>query len=82
MVGILLGVGLLVAVFVGFNIGGSNTGPSFGPAVGAGAIKQVFGGVLMSGVFFIGGWNTGRRGESRPSIPFIALQAFWEEETE
>ena len=27
-------------------------------------------------------WNTGRRGESRPSIPFIALQAFWEEETE
>jgi DNA helicase-2/ATP-dependent DNA helicase PcrA len=27
-------------------------------------------------------WNTGRRGESRPSIPFVALQAFWEEESE
>jgi DNA helicase-2/ATP-dependent DNA helicase PcrA len=27
-------------------------------------------------------WNTGRRGESRPSIPFVALQAFCEEESE
>ena len=61
MVGILLGVGLLVAVFVGFNIGGSNTGPSFGPAVGAGAITKVFAGVLMSVFFFIGAWTIGRR---------------------
>ena len=61
MVGILLGVGLLVAVFVGFNIGGSNTGPSFGPAVGAGAITKVFAGVLMSVFFFVGAWTIGRR---------------------
>ena len=61
MVGVLLGVGLLVAVFVGFNIGGSNTGPSFGPAVGAGAITKVFAGVLMSVFFFVGAWTIGRR---------------------
>ena len=61
MVEVLLGVGLLVAVFVGFNIGGSNTGPSFGPAVGAGAITKVFAGVLMSVFFFVGAWTIGRR---------------------
>jgi DNA helicase-2/ATP-dependent DNA helicase PcrA len=24
-------------------------------------------------------WNTGRRGEQQPAVPFIALQTFWEE---
>ena len=61
MVGILLGIGLLVAVFVGFNIGGSNTGPSFGPAVGAGTITKVSAGLLMSVFFFVGAWTIGRR---------------------
>ncbi|MDZ7702421.1 MAG: inorganic phosphate transporter [Halobacteriales archaeon] len=61
MVGILISIGILVAVFVGFNIGGSNTGPSFGPAVGAGAITKVFAGVLMSVFFFVGAWTIGRR---------------------
>ena len=61
MVAILIGVGLLVAVFVGFNIGGSNTGPAFGPAVGAGAVTKVFAGVLMSVFFFVGAWTIGRR---------------------
>jgi len=23
-------------------------------------------------------WNTGRRGDSQPAVPFIALQTFWE----
>jgi DNA helicase-2/ATP-dependent DNA helicase PcrA len=26
-------------------------------------------------------WNTGRRGDQQPSVPFIALQAFWEQRT-
>jgi len=25
-------------------------------------------------------WNTGQRGESKPALPFTALQAFWKGE--
>jgi PiT family inorganic phosphate transporter len=61
MVGILIAVGLVVVTFVGFNIGGSTTGPAFGPAVGAGALSKAFAGVLMSIFFFAGAWTIGRR---------------------
>ena len=61
MVAILIGVGLLVATFVGFNIGGSTTGPAFGPAVGAGAVSKLVAGALMSVFFFLGAWTIGRR---------------------
>lgn len=61
MVGVLIGLGLLVAIFVGFNIGGSTTGPAFGPAVGAGVLSKVLAGALMSVFFFIGAWTIGRR---------------------
>ncbi len=27
-------------------------------------------------------WNSGRRGESRPAVPLIALQSWWEERQE
>jgi PiT family inorganic phosphate transporter len=57
----LLLVGLGVAVFVGFNIGGSNTGVAFGPAVGSGAVSKLVAGVLMTGFAFLGGWTVGRR---------------------
>jgi PiT family inorganic phosphate transporter len=57
----LLAVGLVVAVFVGFNIGGSNTGVAFGPAVGSGAVSKLGAGVLMTGFAFLGGWTVGRR---------------------
>ncbi|USZ66855.1 anion permease [Halorussus salilacus] len=58
---LLLVVGLLVAVFVGFNIGGSNTGVAFGPAVGSGAVSKVGAAGLMSVSFLLGGWTLGRR---------------------
>jgi PiT family inorganic phosphate transporter len=58
---LLLVVGLVVAVFVGFNIGGSNTGVAFGPAVGSGAVSKLGAGVLMTGFAFLGGWTVGRR---------------------
>ena len=61
MIGGLLLVGFAVALFVGFNIGGSNTGPAFGPAVGAGVVSKVFAGALMSVFFFVGAWTIGRR---------------------
>jgi PiT family inorganic phosphate transporter len=58
---VLLIVGLLIAAFVGFNIGGANTGPAFGPAVGSGVLSKVIAGSLMSLFFFVGAWTIGRR---------------------
>jgi PiT family inorganic phosphate transporter len=50
-----------VAIFVGFNIGGSNTGVAFGPAVGSGAVSKLGAAALMSVSFLVGGWTLGRR---------------------
>ncbi|WP_224333439.1 inorganic phosphate transporter [Haloprofundus halobius] len=60
MVDALLVVGLLVAVFVGFNIGGSSTGVAFGPAVGSGVVSKLAAAALMSGFALLGGWTAGR----------------------
>jgi PiT family inorganic phosphate transporter len=60
MVELLLAVGVLVAMFVGYNIGGSTTGPAFGPAVGADAISKTAAAGLMSIFFFLGAWTVGR----------------------
>ncbi len=56
---LLLAAGILVAIFVGYNIGGATTGVSFGPAVGAKVISKVGAALLMSIFFFIGGWLIG-----------------------
>jgi PiT family inorganic phosphate transporter len=56
---ILFGVGIVVAMFVGFNVGGSGTGPAFGPAVGAGIISKLFAAGLFSVFFFVGAWTIG-----------------------
>ncbi|MFT4922972.1 MAG: PiT family inorganic phosphate transporter [Haloarculaceae archaeon] len=61
MVEVLLLIGIAVAMFVGFNIGGSTTGPAFGPAVGSDALSKVAAAVLMSVFFFVGSWTIGRR---------------------
>ncbi len=58
---VLLLVGVVVALFVGYNIGGATTGPAFGPAVGADAITKVAAAALMSVFFFGGAWTIGRR---------------------
>nr|WP_243838055.1 inorganic phosphate transporter [Halobacterium sp. R2-5] len=57
----MLAVGVLIACFVAYNVGGSTTGPAFGPAVGAGAISKVGAAALMSVCFFAGAWTLGRR---------------------
>ncbi|MGM0590347.1 MAG: anion permease [Halobacteriota archaeon] len=57
---VLLVVGLAVAAFVGFNIGGSSTGVAFGPAVGSGVLSKFAAGVLMSVFALLGGWTVGR----------------------
>jgi len=60
MVEPLLVVGILVAMFVAYNIGGSTTGPAFGPAVGADAISKTVAAGLMGVFFFVGAWTIGR----------------------
>ena len=72
----LLVVGLLVAVFVGFNIGGSSTGVAFGPAVGSGTVSKLAAAGLMTGFALLGGYTVGRNvirtmgGEIVPSSQF------------
>jgi len=56
----LLLVGLAVVVFVGFNIGGSNVGVAFGPAVGSRSVSATGAAALMTVSFFVGGWTVGR----------------------
>lgn len=60
MLSLLLAVGLLVAVFVGFNIGGSSTGVAFGPAVGSGVMSKLTAAGLMTIFALLGGWTVGR----------------------
>ena len=61
MTEVLLLGGILIACFVSYNIGGTTTGPAFGPAVGAGVLTKVSAAGLMSVFFFVGAWTIGRR---------------------
>ncbi len=60
MVEALLVIGVIVAIFVGFNIGGSNTGVAFGPAVGSQTISKIWAAALMTVFALLGGWTIGR----------------------
>jgi len=60
MVSALLVVGALVAVFVGYNIGGSSTGVAFGPAVGSRITGKSLAAVLFTVFALLGGWTVGR----------------------
>ena len=60
MAELLIIVGLLVAVFVGYNIGGSSTGVAFGPAVGSRIVRKVTAGALFTVFAFLGAWTIGR----------------------
>ncbi len=53
--------GILIACFVAYNIGGSTTGPAFGPAIGANVLSKTWAGVLMGVAFFVGAFTIGRR---------------------
>jgi len=56
----LLAIGIVVAAFVGFNIGGSNTGVAFGPAVGSKTVSKFWAAALMTVFALLGGWTIGR----------------------
>ncbi|WP_254534047.1 inorganic phosphate transporter [Natrinema gelatinilyticum] len=53
-------LGVIVATFVGFNIGGSSTGVAWGPSVGANIINKTVAAALMTFFVFLGGWTVGR----------------------
>lgn len=53
-------LGILAAVFVGFNIGGSSTGVAWGPSVGANIINKTIAAALMTFFVFLGGWTVGK----------------------
>jgi PiT family inorganic phosphate transporter len=61
MVDPLLVAGVLIACFVAYNIGGSTTGPAFGPAIGANVLSKPAAGALMGVAFFVGAYTIGRR---------------------
>ncbi|MGB9985460.1 anion permease [Salarchaeum japonicum] len=60
MLSLLALAGIAVAVFVGFNIGGSSTGVAFGPAVGSRLVRKTTAGALFVGFAFLGAWTVGR----------------------
>ncbi|MWV41456.1 inorganic phosphate transporter [Natrialba sp. INN-245] len=60
MVETLLLVGIVASVFVGFNIGGSSTGITWGPSVGAGIVKKTTAAAIMTVFVFLGGITVGQ----------------------
>lgn len=60
MVELLFTFGILTAMFVGINIGGSSTGVAFGPAVGSKLLSKPNAASLMTLFVFLGGWTVGR----------------------
>jgi PiT family inorganic phosphate transporter len=72
MVELLLVVGVLVSMFVAYNIGGSTTGPAFGPAVGADAISKTAAAALMALFFFLGAWTIGRNVVTKLGTELVA----------
>ena len=50
-------LGVLAAVFVGVNIGGSSTGVAFGPSVGSRLVSKRGAAALMTVFALLGGWT-------------------------
>ncbi|ELY55063.1 inorganic phosphate transporter [Natronolimnohabitans innermongolicus] len=60
MVETLLLIGVIASIFVGFNIGGSSTGITWGPSVGAGIVKKTTAAAVMTVFVFLGGITVGQ----------------------
>jgi PiT family inorganic phosphate transporter len=60
MLSLLAVTGVLVAVFVGFNIGGSSTGVAFGPSVGSRLLRKATAATLFTSFALVGAWTVGR----------------------
>jgi PiT family inorganic phosphate transporter len=73
---LLIVVGLVVAVFVGYNIGGSSTGVAFGPAVGSRVVRKVTAGALFTVFAFLGAWTVGRNVITTMSSQIVETAVF------
>lgn len=73
---VLFVVGLLVAVFVGVNIGGSSTGVSFGPATGSGVLSMRQAAGLMSIFALLGGVTVGTNVVDTLGTDFVPAEYF------
>ena len=60
MVEVVLLIGIVASIFVGFNIGGSSTGITWGPSVGAGIVKKTTAAGVMTIFVFLGGITVGQ----------------------
>ena len=76
MVEFLLAVGLAVAVFVGFNIGGSSTGVAFGPGVGSRIVRKGTAAALFTVFALLGAWTVGRNVIDTMSSEIVDAAAF------
>ena len=76
MVEFLLVVGLAVAVFVGFNIGGSSTGVAFGPGVGSHIVRKGTAAALFTVFALLGAWTVGRNVIDTMSSEIVDAAAF------
>jgi len=76
MADLLIAIGVLVAVFVGFNIGGSSTGVAFGPAVGSRIVGKATAAALFTLFALLGGWTVGRNVITTMSSEIVESSAF------
>ena len=76
MAELLFVIGVLVAVFVGFNIGGSSTGVAFGPAVGSRIVRKASAAALFTVFAFLGAWTVGRNVIDTMSSQIVEASAF------
>jgi len=60
MVDTILVVGMVASIFVGFNIGGSSTGITWGPSVGAEIVTKTTAAAVMTMFVFLGGMTVGQ----------------------
>ncbi|WP_336036118.1 inorganic phosphate transporter [Halobacterium yunchengense] len=73
---VLFVVGLVAAVFVGVNVGGSSTGVAFGPATGSGALSMRAASMLMAVFVFAGGLAVGPAVVDTLGTEFVPAEYF------
>lgn len=69
-------VGVVAAVFVGVNIGGSSTGVAFGPATGSGVLSMRQASGLMAVFVLIGGFTIGTNVVDTLGTDFVPAEYF------
>ncbi|WP_134668897.1 inorganic phosphate transporter [Halorussus marinus] len=69
-------VGVIAAVFVGVNVGGSSTGVAFGPATGSGVLSMRRASGLMAVFVVLGGFTIGTNVVDTLGTDFVPAQYF------